>query len=116
MERYRSRSNIIRASEVLHSNRHVVAWVIVDILSHANIWQSKPASHGKDNAQFRTIQTGQLRRDSQPHPYLPKPNFDFAFFLSIIILTYKIISTLSLAYHCDCISSACSFWDGLRNL
>ena len=88
MERYRSRSNIIRASEGLRSNRHVVAWVIVDVLSYANVWQSRPASHGKDNAHSHIILTGQLRRDSQLHPYLPKPNLHFEFLLPIVTLTY----------------------------
>ena len=58
VERYRSRSNIIRASEGLRSNRHVMVWVIVDVLSYADVWQSRPASHGKDNAHSRFILTG----------------------------------------------------------
>ena len=43
MEWDRSRSNIIRASKVLHSHRHIVAWVIVDVFSYANVSQSIPS-------------------------------------------------------------------------
>ena len=109
MERYRLGSNIIRASEVLHSNRHIVAWVIVDVLSYADVWQSRPSYHGKDEAQFYVILTRQLRRDSQLHSYLPQLNLYFAIFPSFIVITHKIISALSLKSYRDYIFFACSF-------
>lgn len=89
MEWDRLGSNIIRASEVLHSNGRVVAWVIADVLSYANVSQSGPSYHGKDDARFDVILTWQLRRDSQPHPYLPKLSGHFSIFLSLIVIKHN---------------------------
>ena len=86
-------SNIIRASEVLHSNRHVVTWVIVDVPSWANVPQSRSSYYGKDEAQFHVTMTRQLRHDSQPHSHLSKLNGCFSIFLSFIVITHKLIST-----------------------
>lgn len=57
MERYRLGSNIICASEILHSNRHVVAWVSFNLLSYANVWQSRSSHQGNDDAQFHVSYT-----------------------------------------------------------